>query len=129
MTRKRQSAAKQSSRFASRSVAKVEPLRIIGGCFGGRKLAYNGLRSVRPMKERVREATFNLIGPSVKGGQYGDYPETRAEALDQGDLVPSQDFRGVYSTILDDWLGLDPVPIVDGQFERPRFITSGTDAA
>ena len=66
MTRKRQSAAKQSSRFASRSVAKVEPLRIIGGCFGGRKLAYNGLRSVRPMKERVREATFNLIGPSVK---------------------------------------------------------------
>ncbi len=70
-----------------------------------------------------------VIGPSVKGGQYGDYPETRAEALDQGDMVPNQDFRGVYSTILDDWLGLDAVSIVDGQFERPEFITIGTDAA
>ena len=27
------------------------------------------------------------IGPAVKGGQYGVYPETRAEALDQGELV------------------------------------------
>ena len=65
-TRKRRSAAKQRSRSTSRSAAKVEPLRIIGGRMGGRKLVYNGLRSLRPMKERVREATFNLIGPSVK---------------------------------------------------------------
>ena len=63
-----------------------------------------------------------VIGPSVKGGQYGEYPSRRPERLDQGDLVPNQDFRGVYSTILEDWLGLDPVPIVNGQFERPRFV-------
>ncbi len=62
------------------------------------------------------------IGPQVKGGMHGVYPDTRAEALEQGDLVPNQDFRGVYSTILEDWLALDPVPIVNGQFEKPQFV-------
>ena len=62
------------------------------------------------------------IGPSVKGGMYSVYPETRAEALEQGDLVPNQDYRGVYSTILEDFLGLDAAPIVNGQFEQPKFI-------
>ena len=62
------------------------------------------------------------IGPSVKGGMYSVYPETKAEALEQGDLVPNQDFRGVYSTILEDFLGLDAAPIVNGQFEQPKFI-------
>ena len=47
------------------------------------------------------------IGPNVNGGFYSEYPETRAEALQQGDLVPNQDFRGVYSTILEDWMKLD----------------------
>ncbi len=62
------------------------------------------------------------IGPSVKGGMYSEYPNTNADALEQGDLVPNQDFRGVYSTLLDDWMSLDPVSIVGGHFERPKFI-------
>jgi len=62
------------------------------------------------------------LGPSVKGGIYGEYPSTDASDLEQGDLVPNQDFRGVYSTIVEDWLGLDAFPIVDGHFERPNFI-------
>ena len=62
------------------------------------------------------------LGPSVKGGIYGEYPSTDASDLEQGDLVPNQDFRGVYSTIAEDWLGLDALPIVDGHFERPNFI-------
>ncbi len=42
-------------------------LRIIGGKFRGRKLLYGGRRRVRPMKHRLREAIFNLIGPSIRG--------------------------------------------------------------
>ena len=42
-------------------------LRIIGGTFRGRKLQYTGDNRVRPMKDRVREAVFNLIGPAIKG--------------------------------------------------------------
>ena len=63
-----------------------------------------------------------VIGPRVKGGMYGYYPETQAEKLDQGDLVPNVDFRSAYSTILGGWLGLDPVPIVNGQFEGLAFV-------
>jgi 16S rRNA (guanine966-N2)-methyltransferase len=42
-------------------------LRIIGGELRGRKLAYSGESRTRPMKDRLREALFNLIGPSLKG--------------------------------------------------------------
>ncbi|MCL2709519.1 MAG: RsmD family RNA methyltransferase [Planctomycetaceae bacterium] len=42
-------------------------LRIIGGKFRGSKLQYTGDNRVRPMKDRVREAVFNLIGPGIKG--------------------------------------------------------------
>jgi 16S rRNA (guanine966-N2)-methyltransferase len=37
-------------------------LRIIGGHFRGRKLAYSGDPRTRPMKDRVRESVFNLLG-------------------------------------------------------------------
>jgi uncharacterized protein (DUF1501 family) len=59
-----------------------------------------------------------VIGPNVNGGMYSQYPETRAEALEQGDLVPNVDFRALYSTVLEDWLELDATPIVGGQFDK-----------
>ncbi len=42
-------------------------LRIVGGRFRGSKLAYHGDPVTRPMKHRVREAIFNLIGTEVEG--------------------------------------------------------------
>ncbi len=42
-------------------------LRIIGGNWRGRAIEYSGDLRTRPMKDRVREAVFNLVGPSVKG--------------------------------------------------------------
>ena len=62
------------------------------------------------------------IGKQVKGGEYGRYPSMKESDLDQGDLVPNLDFRGVYTTLVEDWMKLDPVPIVGGQFEKPAFI-------
>ena len=64
----------------------------------------------------------SVIGDPVKGGQYVEYPSMQLEDLQQGDLVPSLDFRGLYSTVLEDWLGLDAKPIVKGTFEKPLFI-------
>src|SRR5262245_53911372 len=43
------------------------PPRIIGGELRGRKLLYTGDKSTRPMKDRVREAVFNLLGKEVLG--------------------------------------------------------------
>ena len=62
------------------------------------------------------------IGPGVRGGMHGDYPETRAEALVDGDLAPGIDFRSTYTTMLEDWFGLDAAPIVNGRFEKPAFV-------
>lgn len=47
--------------------SQASPLRIIGGDLRGRRIAYSGESRTRPMKDRVREAVFNLLGPSVQG--------------------------------------------------------------
>ena len=62
------------------------------------------------------------IGDPVVAGHHGEYPSTNAEDLVQGDLRPNHDFRGLYSTLLEDWLGIDAKPIVDGSFEKLDFI-------
>ena len=65
-----------------------------------------------------------VIGDPVNGGLYGEYPSLREEDHLDGDLHFNNDFRSTYSTILDKWLGLDPVPIVNGQFEQFGFISN-----
>ena len=47
----------------------IAGLRIIGGALRHRKLQYSGDLRTRPMKDRVREAVFNLLGPQIKGTQ------------------------------------------------------------
>jgi uncharacterized protein (DUF1501 family) len=63
-----------------------------------------------------------MVGQNIRGGEYGEYPSTAPEDLEQGDLVPNTDFRGVYSTILEDWMGLDANPLVGGTYEKLRFV-------
>jgi uncharacterized protein (DUF1501 family) len=65
--------------------------------------------------------TFAL-GEKVKGGHYGDMPSLDAAKLVQGDLNPNMDFRGIYSTILDKWMHLNPAPIVNGSYEQLGFL-------
>ena len=62
------------------------------------------------------------IGDGVNPGMYGEYPSMKAEDLMEGDLVPSYDFRGFYSTFAERWLGLDAKPIVGGEFEQLNFL-------
>ncbi|MEE9148650.1 MAG: DUF1501 domain-containing protein [Candidatus Tectomicrobia bacterium] len=63
-----------------------------------------------------------VLGNRVKGGMYGEYPSLRAEDLQRGDLAPNHDFRGFYSTVIEKWLGLDPVSVVGGTFEQYDFV-------
>tara|TARA_B100000315_G_scaffold151163_1_gene139970 strand:+ start:903 stop:2033 length:1131 start_codon:yes stop_codon:yes gene_type:complete len=63
-----------------------------------------------------------VIGDRVKGGQYSEYPSLKPADLEQGDVVPNVDFRGLYTTILEDWLHLDAKPLVEGAFEKISFL-------
>jgi uncharacterized protein (DUF1501 family) len=63
-----------------------------------------------------------VIGDRVKGGQYSEYPSLKSADLEQGDVVPNVDFRGLYTTILEDWLQLDAKPLVEGAFEKISFL-------
>jgi len=83
----------------------------------GRRVRDNGLGT-----DHGAGGVAFVIGDQVKGGQYGEYPSLKAEDLQQGDLVPNLDFRGLYSTVLENWLELDAKPIVKGAFEKPLFV-------
>jgi uncharacterized protein (DUF1501 family) len=63
-----------------------------------------------------------VIGDAVKGGLYGEYPSLAPEKLLDGDLQFNNDFRGLYATLLENWMGLDSKPIVRGSFEKLDFI-------
>ncbi len=63
-----------------------------------------------------------VVGEAVKGGLYGEYPSLEGNKLLEGDLQFNNDFRGLYSTILEKWMGLDAKPIVNGTFEQLDFI-------
>ena len=62
------------------------------------------------------------IGDPVRGGMYGEYPSLQEGDLLEGDLHFNIDFRGVYGTLVEKWLGLDPVPVVGGNFEQLAFV-------
>ncbi len=62
------------------------------------------------------------IGDPVKAGTFGEYPSLKEEDLLEGDLRFTVDFRGVYGTMVERWLGLDPVPVVGGNFEQVGFV-------
>ncbi|HEY8314855.1 MAG TPA: DUF1501 domain-containing protein [Candidatus Baltobacteraceae bacterium] len=55
-----------------------------------------------------------LIGGGVKGGIYGAYPDLSNTS--DGNLRFTTDFRDVYATVLERWLGRPSEPILQGRF-------------
>lgn len=61
-----------------------------------------------------------VAGGGVQGGIYGDYPSLTD--LDDGDLKFQTDFRRVYATLLDKWVGSSSQNVLGGQFEPLKFL-------
>ncbi|MCH8062905.1 MAG: DUF1501 domain-containing protein [Chloroflexi bacterium] len=60
-----------------------------------------------------------IIGEPVNGGLYSEYPSLSSDKWAKGeDLEHTIDFRGIYSTVLEQWMAIDPVPIVNGTYEQ-----------
>ena len=60
-----------------------------------------------------------IIGERVNGGLYAEYPSLDPDKQANGeDLSHSIDYRGIYSTLLEQWMGLEAAPIVGGSYEQ-----------
>ena len=64
---RRASKGHQNSKSRRDGRGTVSGVRIIGGRLRGSELPFIGQANIRPMKDRTREAIFNLVGPAVKG--------------------------------------------------------------
>ena len=66
-----------------------------------------------------------VIGPSVRQGLIGEFPglagygSAAAGLMRDGNLRATSDFRGVYSALLEQWLGTDAAGIIPGAGARP----------
>ena len=68
-------------------------------------------------------APLFVIGNQVKGGIFGSQPSLNTMDLDSaGNMKFAVDFRSVYSTVLDRWLGVDSGPILGQRFEDVGFL-------
>ena len=60
-----------------------------------------------------------IIGKDVAGGLYSEYPSLDPTDWEHGeDLKHTIDFRGIYGTMLEQWIGVEARPIVKGEFEQ-----------
>jgi uncharacterized protein (DUF1501 family) len=87
-------------------------------CFSefGRRVAENGSYGT----DHGTAGPVFLAGGRVRGGLVGATPSLGD--LEGGDLKMSIDFRRVYATALEDWLGLPARAVLAGDFERlPLF--------
>jgi uncharacterized protein (DUF1501 family) len=82
----------------------------------GRRVAENGSGGT----DHGTAAPMFLFGKALKGGLYGSQPSLTD--LADGDLKHVIDFRSVYATVLDRWLGADPAKILGYSFDRLGFI-------
>jgi uncharacterized protein (DUF1501 family) len=86
-------------------------------CFSefGRRVAENGSQGT----DHGTAGPVVLAGPGVKAGLVGATP--RLLDLKDGDLKMGVDFRRVYATVLEDWLGLPSKPALGGEFARLKL--------
>jgi uncharacterized protein (DUF1501 family) len=77
----------------------------------GRRLSENGSAGT----DHGTAAPVFLLGRHVKPGLHGPYPDLTH--LDDGDPGHAIDFRSVYATVLERWLGVPHRPILGSEFD------------
>lgn len=92
----------------------------------GRRVHKNGAAGT----DHGTAAPLLVFGDQVEGGLIGSDPKLNANDLDEfGNLVHEYDFRQVYSTLLNDWFGIEEsqtAATMGGSFERIPFLKTGS---
>ncbi len=84
----------------------------------GRRLGENGSGGT----DHGTAAPVFLLGQPVKPGLHGAYPDLTR--LEDGDPIHAVDFRRVYATLLDRWLGVPHRDVLGAAFE-PMSVLKG----
>jgi uncharacterized protein (DUF1501 family) len=79
----------------------------------GRRIDENGSKGT----DHGSGSCLFVAGPKVKGGALGEHPSLDPSKRDRGDLRWHTDFRRVYATLLDGWLGADSRHVLGDTFE------------
>jgi uncharacterized protein (DUF1501 family) len=82
----------------------------------GRRVRENGSRGT----DHGSGSCMFVAGNKVVGGLVGKHPSL--SDLTDGDLKYHTDFRRVYATLLDDWLGVDSKGVLGDKFEKLALI-------
>lgn len=82
----------------------------------GRRVEENANRGT----DHGTAAPMFLVGGGVKGGIYGDHPSLTD--LDFGNLKWHTDFRSVYATVLERWLGVPSAQVLGSGFDTLNFV-------
>jgi uncharacterized protein (DUF1501 family) len=80
----------------------------------GRRVRENGSRGT----DHGAASCLFVAGPSVKGGVVGKHPSLAD--LDADDLKFHTDFRHLYATLLDGWLGCDSKAVLGARWEHVK---------
>jgi uncharacterized protein (DUF1501 family) len=82
----------------------------------GRRISENGSQGT----DHGAAGVMIALGGMVRGGLYGTAaslaPGDPTLENSSGDVRHETDFRSVYARLLDNWLGVDSVPILGGDF-------------
>jgi uncharacterized protein (DUF1501 family) len=81
----------------------------------GRRVKENASRGT----DHGAAAPMFLAGGGVRGGVIGSHPSLTD--LDDGDLRFHTDFRQVYATVLEEWLGAASQGVLQGKFDKLRL--------
>ncbi len=82
----------------------------------GRRVKENGSQGT----DHGSAGPMFVLGKGVKGGVYGQHPDLNN--LDEGDLAFSTDFRSVYATVIDEWMGASSQDVLGGKFDSLGFV-------
>lgn len=63
------------------------------------------------------------LGNGVQRGLYGDQPSL-TQLIDRGNLSFTTDFRSIYATVIEKWLGVPSVPLLGKQWEMVNFLAA-----
>ncbi len=129
--------------FDTHSGQRAQQDRLLGYLANGLRAFYADL-DARGLGDRVLALTFSefgrrvaqnasagtdhgtamplfVVGGRVKGGVYGDHPSL-TDLDSGGDLKFSCDFRRVYATVVERWLGRSANGIIAGTFDTLGFV-------